>query len=544
MPRFLVVTDTPAIKQFVFGTDALAEVRGASSLLDRLNRHQTTRLLREGLPSGALCDPVFTNGGTGQFIIEAPNRDSVENALSGLARFYGEETSNDVRIVWGLANYPEARHYKEAASEAHVQLRTFRETAFRLPCSPLMPFLVECSSASHLPSRTRPVYWGGESLMLSDAARRKRQASRQARTHGPWDDWLEHLAQINRSTWPDDWTHLRAKDAVELAAARRGPAPARKGYVALVYADGNAMGRLVQELDSRETCAIFSEIVDGSIREACYLALDAVCAAEIASQRSDPTRPSPLPADILLLGGDDLLVLLPADFGLNFALLVTENFETITRAKIQDLPPGKPRDFFAQKLQGRGMTISCGVALAQAKYPFYLLLDLAEELLRGAKQGGSRDPARQPYSAPAYIDFHLAVGSTGTDLEAVRKDEYLVGGTDSPQRTLRPYSRDRLRLLQQAVGRLKQARVPHSKLQGLLDAALDPRPMRAEMIARELFGRLRKDDSRNERQALWDALGDLGTDHDFPWCRYDGKPATALADLVEAFDFFPREDHP
>ena len=37
MTRFLVQIDTPGIKQFIFGTDALAEIRGASALLDRLN---------------------------------------------------------------------------------------------------------------------------------------------------------------------------------------------------------------------------------------------------------------------------------------------------------------------------------------------------------------------------------------------------------------------------------------------------------------------------------------------------------------------------
>lgn len=46
MERFLLITDTTGIKQFVFGTDALAEVRGASALLDRLNRVETERILR------------------------------------------------------------------------------------------------------------------------------------------------------------------------------------------------------------------------------------------------------------------------------------------------------------------------------------------------------------------------------------------------------------------------------------------------------------------------------------------------------------------
>ncbi len=542
MERFLLVTDTPGIKQFVFGTDALAEVRGASALLDRLNRHQTVVLLREGLPAGARCEPVFANGGTGQFIVQAPDGGAVEQAAAGLARFYREQTGGDVRIVWGLVSFPEAVDYQTAAREAYIQLRTVRETASGFCCSPQMPLLVECSSASHLPCQPQPFRWGGESLMLSEAARRKRRASREARTRGPWDDWLDHLSR--GGPWPEDWTDLRAKDAVALAAARHGAGWARKGYVGLVYADGNAMGRLVQELGSDETCRCFSEIVDGGIREACYRALDAVCAAEIAEQRASPARPRPLPADILLLGGDDLLVLLPADVALDFALHATAAFEEITRAQIRALPPGKPREFFARRLEGRGLTISCGVALAQAKYPFYLLLDLAEELLKSAKEDGSRDPSRKPYWAPPFIDFHLVVGPTGADLAAVRKEDYLVGVEGSPRRTLRPYRRDRLELLRKGVCLLQRARLPRSKLQALFDAALDPRPRRAQMTARELFGRLRQKDQKNERRALWAALTDLGMDQDFPWCLYAGKQATALADLVEAIDLFPREDTP
>jgi hypothetical protein len=47
--------------------------------------------------------------------------------------------------------------------------------------------------------------------------------------------------------------------------------------VAMTYADGNAMGRLVQELDSADIYAAFSEIVDDSIRMACFEALGVVC---------------------------------------------------------------------------------------------------------------------------------------------------------------------------------------------------------------------------------------------------------------------------
>src|SRR5262249_23202947 len=148
-------------------------------------------------------------------------------------------------------------------------------------------------------------------------------------------------------------------------------------YIGLIYADGNAMGRLVQELDSRETCATFSRLVDGSIREACYAALDDACAPEITAQRQNPGTARELPADILLVGGDDLLVLLPADLALGFALDVTRQFEETTRQRMAE-SSGSVREFFAKHTcPNKGLTISCGVALAPAKYPFYLLLDLA-----------------------------------------------------------------------------------------------------------------------------------------------------------------------
>jgi GGDEF domain-containing protein len=317
----------------------------------------------------------------------------------------------------------------------------------------------------------------------------------------------------------------------------------------MVYCDGNAMGRLVQQLDSPETTTAFSDIVDGSICEACHEALDWVCASEIAQVRKAQEKGEKLPflpADILLLGGDDLLVLLPADRALIFAERVADIFATRTREKIDKLPAGATRHFFMNSLQQKGMTISCGVALAPAKYPFYLLRELAEALLKNAKKKGSKDPTCQPYWAPAYIDFHLVAGSSSQDLGPIRMDDYYCS-TDH-KRTLRPYRLDQLGRLRDAVTRLHQAGLPRSKVQDFFDAALDRLPRRTERRAREVFGRC----SRAERQALWLAVQDLAGSQSvspdwFPWLPVPVKPnqkekrQTPLADLMEAYDLFPEE---
>jgi hypothetical protein len=101
-------------------------------------------------------------------------------------------------------------------------------------------------------------------------------------------------------TSADTWPGLRARDADALESARlRERDSARKGYVGLVYADGNAMGRLVQELDSKETCRAFSELVDDSVHAACDEALDEVCVRVIEAVRRYPAgRPVLPPASL------------------------------------------------------------------------------------------------------------------------------------------------------------------------------------------------------------------------------------------------------
>jgi hypothetical protein len=43
----LIAFDTNAIKQYVFGTDKLREIRGASSILDNLNRDSMINLAED-----------------------------------------------------------------------------------------------------------------------------------------------------------------------------------------------------------------------------------------------------------------------------------------------------------------------------------------------------------------------------------------------------------------------------------------------------------------------------------------------------------------
>lgn len=529
---FLVQIDVPSIKSYVFGTDPLNEVRGASARLDRLNRHEMGRVLGEHLGMAEL-ETIYANGGSAQFIVRRCDADTVEAACRRMIRSIREQTGGEVRPAYGIAPLPDDGAYRGAVSQAHFQLRCRRGFAGGHHSASTLPAIMECRSASHLPAVR--VNFGAEGdRMLSEASRIKASEGREARAGAVWHRWMEHLS--GSGPWPahEEWPDLRCADVNAI-----GERSSWRNYVGVVYADGNAMGKVVQALDSPETCRRFSEIVDDSIREACFLGLDAVMQEAVERIRGAierERRPPPLPADILLLGGDDLLVALPADRALDFALRATSEFERLTRAKIDSVKEDGARRFFQERLGDSGFTISCGVAIVRSTYPFYLALDLAEQLLRSAKRNpseksGTHDTAR--------IDFHVVAGANSHALEQVRTDTYCADS--KAPRTLRPLTPAQLQEVRDAVRDLRLANFPRSKLHELLDAALTAQPRHAERRIRETFARARHGAGSSQRRALWDAVQRLrpaGHEVRFPWFQSGDRRFLCVADVVDAYDLF------
>ena len=534
---FLIQVDTPSIRKYVFGTDPLNEVRGASARLDWLNRDEMRRVLREhvGLADGAAnVEKVYANGGSAQFIVRKCNEVAVKTACQSMVRYIQEQTGGEVRVVYGIAPLEDEALYRDAVRMAHFRLRCQREFGSGYFSASTVPTIMECRSASHLPAAHR-VDWGAEGIeMLSMASRQKAREGRQARDHGIWAGWMSHLQDAG--PWPDKecWQNLRCKGITDI-----GERSSWRNYIGVVYADGNAMGKIVQILDRPETCRQFSRIVDESIREACFAGLGGICGQEVDHVRKAIDQDGqfePLPADILLLGGDDLLVAVPADRALDFALHVTDRFESLTLDKIAALQDETARQFFKDRLGDNGFTISCGIAIARSTYPFYLSLDLAEQLLKNAKRQDSRGTSPAPQGT-AHIDFHVVAGANSHSLKQVRETTYRAS-TDTP-RTLRPLAPSQLELLRASVRELRKAGIPRGKLHELQEASLTEEASQAERRVREIFARCQHGPERSQRRVLWDAVKRLcpdGYSFDFPWFTRDGQRLLCVVDIVDAYD--------
>ena len=85
MAKSLVALDTDHIKQYVFATGKLKEIRGASSLLDRLNRQVMDE---EAWKLTSEFRAIYTNGGSGLFLMDSQHAETfgknVQHAYSTL----------------------------------------------------------------------------------------------------------------------------------------------------------------------------------------------------------------------------------------------------------------------------------------------------------------------------------------------------------------------------------------------------------------------------------------------------------------------------
>ena len=132
-----------------------------------------------------------------------------------------------------------------------------------------------------------------------------------------------------------------------------------KDYFGLIYADANNMGRKVEANQTLAGLNDFARIVDQSIYKAVCLAI--VKHLKIGdhikpkNELVDNLENDLFPFDILLLGGDDVIIVVPASVAMDVALTIANEFRRLTIE-------GDP--------EGNGHTLSVGVVLAPVKYPY------------------------------------------------------------------------------------------------------------------------------------------------------------------------------
>lgn len=170
-------------------------------------------------------------------------------------------------------------------------------------------------------------------------------------------------------------------------------------WLALIHIDGNGMGNIINELlkDSEslvKDLSDFSKNVDCATKNAFQKAIDNTFINDQEIEKTLPFRP-------LVLGGDDVTVIMRADFALKFTKIFLTEFEKETKErKIND---------------SNGLTSCAGIVYMKEKFPFHYAAHLAEELCVYAKDRSGRKAS--------CLHFHKVQDSIFEDYKDIQKRE-------------------------------------------------------------------------------------------------------------------------
>lgn len=507
--RFIVVVGVPSIKKYVFGTDRLKEIRGASALLNDFNRFKMVEFLKESSEvSNVNC--VFTGGGAGQFIMHS-DVEKLQNCMKKLEALFNKETKGGARLYWGKSEYSEG-NYQEALRLAEMEAKKKDEEIPFIPATQLHTgFIRECDSCSRIAAYL-PFEDINEKRILCDVCLAKVTYNYENAKGDLWQDLARYLKQRRVTLSPPQSFNEIGEQS-----------QAKKGYTALVYADGNSMGKIINTINDENVFKVFSEIVDSTIREACYEAL-----YEIFFTDSNKA-PKIMPAEILMLGGDDLMVYLTAESAFPFAIKVAEKFTEKSRKNIASSPH---RAFFDERLAGKGLTISIGLVYGKSNTPFSILLGQAEELLKSAKKAGSKDERSGKYFAPSYMDYHLSTSFNQVRVEDTRKIHFEHPGRKTIRLYQKPYSLEKAKLLFNSANNLVKAGIPSTRLKRLGYA-----PTLGKMNGTLECLRIYTRTDIKQRQVIWDTLAQFNCVQNMPWNEGEKEDTTVLIDLMEIVGF-------
>jgi hypothetical protein len=484
----LLQVEVGGIQDYIFESTRLREWRGASALLSRLDHAVLPDVL-----SGAPAEVVRSGGGVALLTIddEAPDG-TAQRLASTLTERYREEAAGAQAYaaqVAGDAPIPDllARLALTAGMEREQAPVTDADTAL------LGSMTRFCDSCGRRPSEKQRAVGDTGELVCRRCFRKGEHGGkvrRGAAEHSVLNRFAEHVASEEGGRWPDP-ERLPSRVPADLSAlAETDP----NGEVALILADGNALGKSVQELEDLDTYRSFSAGISGAVETALFDTL----------AQHPPAEDGPLPWEVVFLGGDDVLLLTAA----SIALPITETFARQVAERTAPVTEPHGRDH---------LSMGIGVAAGDPHVPIRVLRRLAGELEESAKElAYARD------EEVTTVDYHRITGEGSTTLDHVREHtlrparDYRGDRHETATRlTGRPFTLDRLHAVREVAARWKEAGLPGSKLHQVREALFES-PAEAMRTWAHVVAR-----ASDEKRRAWQALSDVAdaspTDVELPW---------------------------
>lgn len=444
----LVLVAAQRIKQYVFDTPGLNEIRGGSTILDRA----TDDLV--DLVEGEIGPEVILRAGGATLLFLAPADRGLTEWPSRLRRKFFVETKAAFPAAGQISVSIETllHNFSGAVSQIFSTMGEDRAQA-ALPRFTTYPFETRCTLC-----QSRAAYDWEEvndiQQPICEVCKTKRQIGQAERRDKVWDI----LVDLGITDYDDPNVRL---DVLGIKGATRKAWLAqdldglihqrvRRRLIGVVYGDGNNFGAVQINMKDMALNLQWAARLENTTRAAVALALG--CATQKAAQQygwqpGGAPILDKLPFQVLALGGDDLSLFAWGPVAIHFADAFTRFTDLEFKVCQAESDIKRP-----------SLNFSLGVLLTDEKTPVRKSVYFTESaLLKWAKQANK---TRCLTCGTITMLYAEKADKVPADLETYRKELYLIGRGRQFQlcATLRPYTAAELTALLQVADKIVKER--------------------------------------------------------------------------------------
>ena len=331
------------------------------------------------------------------------------------------------------------------------------------------------------------------------------------------------------------------------------------GFIAYIYADGNNMGGYIQKIKTPEEYKKFSKDIFDATEKSVYFALAEHLHPHQLKNLTDPDNENRNgswihPFEILAIGGDDVMLIVPANKALEIAKTIGEEFEKRLAEKTGYQPeksnyePEKVHRYAKEPPNENksSLSMSTGVLITAEDTPIYYAERLTSQLLKSAKKRAKK--LKEKGYLGGTIDFLSlkSVTMISSDIEAFRKEALIKERGAKLKLYAAPYTLHEIGGLIESVKALKKSKFPKSQIyqirsfleKGKNTAILNYRYFRARLQS--------KDDQETLKNGFEEPWCEAKTNSGnlAPWM-YDQEEIlyeTIWREIVDIYEFIEIED--
>jgi hypothetical protein len=363
-PFYLVGLAAQRIKQYVFETPGLPEIRGASLILDAVV-HQAAEEVAEAIGRECILQRVAST-----LIFLAPEPADWEPRLK--RRFYA---ATQVGFCAAAAAEVALQDYLQQYGACMTRLlKALDADRYRaeLPVWECLPFETRCAYCRKRAATGFTRSPEGDLLPICPACDAKRDK-------GDADERRTAGEQLLRDAGIENWRELLTEPSKAFAGGLNELVPdsdetEQKKQVAFIYGDGSNFGQITKNLDSLALSLQWTRRAELTARAAVALALS----RSMHDALRDQTTLQRMPFEVLVIGGDDFSLFVWSRLALRFC----EQFVRLTDCEFK-------KGVVGDRIVGEApICFGVGCLISDEKAPVYRVVEFTESrLLKFAKRG-------------------------------------------------------------------------------------------------------------------------------------------------------------